>query len=73
MDCIIYDHHEKRRDRHPGKINEFLDDSERESMILPLYGREISRLQRQFPQITITKDRLVSDKSRLWYCTISKK
>lgn len=72
MDCIIYNHHEKRRDRHPGKINEFLDDSERESMKLPLYGREITRLQRQFPQITITKGDQVNN-SKLWYCTITKK
>lgn len=62
----------RRRHQHPGKINEFLEDTSQESIMLPLYAREIRHLEYQFPQITITKGDVINQ-SDLWRCTIRRK
>ena len=63
---------DKRRNQQPGLINEFLDDSNRESMLIKLYPREIRRLKMQFPEINISKDKQFYS-TDLWLCTITKK
>ena len=63
---------DKRRNRHPGLIEEFLDDSERQTMNINLYPREIRRLEYQFPKIKITQDSCLNT-SHLWKCTVSKR
>lgn len=69
---IMLSHPEKRRNQHPGLIEEFLDDKTRETMTIKLYPREIRRLERQFPGINIEKgDRFKT--TDLWECTISRR
>ena len=69
---IIRSHPEKRRNQHPGLIEEFLEDTNRESMTIKLYPREIRRLECQFPQISISKDKKFHN-TDLWECTVSKR
>lgn len=69
---IMLSHPEKRRNRHPGLIEEFLDDKTRETMTIKLYPREIRRLERQFPEINITKGERFKT-TDLWECTISRR
>ena len=69
---IIRCHPEKRRNQHPGLIEEFLEDPNRETMAIKLYSREIRRLQMQFPQIVINKDRKFNN-TDLWECTITRR
>ena len=69
---IIRSHPEKRRNQHPGLIEEFLEDTNRESMAIKLYSREIRRLLMLFPQIEITKEKKFNN-TDLWECTITRK
>ena len=63
---------DKRRNRHPGLIEEFLENSERQTMPICLYPRKIRRLEYQFPKIKISKDSRLHN-TDLWKCTISKR
>ena len=69
---IIRSHPEKRRNQHPGLIEEFLADKTRETMTIKLYPREIRRLERDFPQIDITKGARFKT-TDLWECIISRR
>ena len=63
---------DKRRNRHPGLIEEFLEDSNRQTMPIHLYPREIRRLEYQFPKIKITRDSRIPN-TDLWQCTVNKR
>ena len=62
----------KRKYRHPGLIEEFLDDPTRKTMAINLYTREIRRLETSFPQIAIRKDSKFNN-TDLWECTVFKR
>lgn len=59
-----------RSEQHFVDVRAFLD-SDANSMKLILYGSEISRLSKEFPQITIVKGDLY--KPNLYTCTVKRK
>jgi len=63
---------DKRRNLQPGLIEEFIEDSSRETMKINLYPREIRRLKNEFPEIEITQDSRIQNTS-LWNCTVSRR
>lgn len=67
-----YDNVERltRSEQNSADVRAFLD-SDANSMKLILYSSEISRLTKEFPQITITKGDLY--KPRLYSCTVKRK
>ena len=62
----------KRKFQQPGLIEAFLEDSNRKTMTINLYHREIRRLETQFPQIAIRKDKSFNN-TDLWECTVFKR
>lgn len=62
----------KRKDDQPGIIDLFLANSNEAILSIKLYSREIRRLERQYPEISISKDNRFNN-TDLWECTISKK
>ena len=64
---------DKRRYTQPGLIERFIEDTERETMNIYLYPREIRRLQAQFPQIIITKGSPLRRNPNILKCTVSRR
>lgn len=62
----------QQENEHPGLIEEFLADSNRKTMPLNLYLREIHRLEKRFPKIAIRKDNQLNN-TDLWECTVFKR
>lgn len=62
----------KRRHNQPGLIDEFLANPNQQTMPIKLYPREVRRLERDFPEINISRDNQVNN-TDLWECTISKR
>jgi len=61
-----------RRFRNPGLIEDFLADSNQKIMPINLYIREIRRLEKDYPNIAIRKNKQFNN-SDLWDCTIFKR
>ena len=47
--------HTSRSKRNATRVEEFLEDSSRETLHLALFNNEISRLKKEFPEIEIEK------------------
>ena len=63
---------EKRKQRVPGIIDNFLADQTQDSIPLDLYPREIRRFSLKYPNLIIIKEERYENMD-IWKCTLRKK